>query len=274
MERLVSVFARSIAFVLLALFLTSPALTKAEDDPSAEEAENDTPAGDMEELKPVHDGLPVEDPTIAQEDSAAADEEDDGDADEPADEEVPDADAPEDEDAGKERAKLDTDAEPTVGALPVEDPTLEVDAKELGAPDEPAEDEDTAAEEPDDQGPTDEEEKEEEEKKDDPNEWGQPVKVMYGYQTGLLVGVDDWFYLALSGLVQARYAVNYRTEPPNDVTTGDRELQLTQGFDVARARFTMGIGLTQFVALYMRIGVVSGGVCGSCCSRDPPRSPR
>jgi hypothetical protein len=152
-------------------------------------------------------------------------------------------------DPEEERAKLDTDAEPTVGHLPVEDPTLGVeDPKELGAPDE----------EPGEQAiqdtpPSDEEEE------PDPEDWGQPVKVMYGYETGLLVGVDDWFYLALSGLVQARYAVNYRTKPPTDPETGIREKQLTQGFDVARARFTMGIGLTKFVALYMRIGVVSGG---------------
>jgi hypothetical protein len=38
-----------------------------------------------------------------------------------------------------------------------------------------------------------------------------------------------------------------------------REKEFTQGFDVSRARFQLGIGLTEFVALFMRIGVVAGG---------------
>jgi hypothetical protein len=146
-------------------------------------------------------------------------------------------------------ARLQTDAEPTVGVLPVEDPTLDVDgAKELGTSDETT-----------DEPPATKEGAKPDEEAEDPKDWGQPVKVMYGYQTGLLVGVDDWFFLTLAGLVQARYAVNYRTKPPTNPETGEREDQITQGFDVARARFTMGVGLTQFVALYMRIGVVSGG---------------
>ena len=59
--------------------------------------------------------------------------------------------------------------------------------------------------------------------------------------------------------MQARYTVNYRTKPPTDPTTLEREKQVSQGFDMARARFQLGIGLTEFVALYMRIGVVAGG---------------
>ncbi|TFH27872.1 MAG: hypothetical protein E4H00_09165 [Myxococcales bacterium] len=70
---------------------------------------------------------------------------------------------------------------------------------------------------------------------------------------------STWFFLALNGLVQARYTVNYRTEPPTDPLTLEREKQVTQGFDVPRARFTLGIGLTEFVAMVMRIGVVAGG---------------
>ena len=139
-----------------------------------------------------------------------------------------------------------TDADPTTGALPVEDPTLHVDKpselEELPAPQE--DDEEEPAEPPT--------EKREE-------GWGQKTQVAYHYQSGLVVGVDDWFYLTLSGLAQARYAVNYRTKPPTDSMTGIREKQVTQGFDVARARFQLGIGLTEFVTLYMRIGVVAGG---------------
>jgi hypothetical protein len=41
--------------------------------------------------------------------------------------------------------------------------------------------------------------------------------------------------------------VNYRTKPPTDPTTLEREKQVSQGFDVARARFQLGIGLTEFV---------------------------
>jgi hypothetical protein len=146
----------------------------------------------------------------------------------------------------KGRVSLGIDAEPTTGALPVEDPTLHVDeASELEElPGPQAEDEERAAEPPT-------------EKPED--DWGQKTQVAYHYQSGLVVGVDDWFYLTLSGLVQPRYAVNYRTKPPTDPTTGIREKQVTQGFDVARARFQLGLGLTEFVALYMRIGVVAGG---------------
>lgn len=88
--------------------------------------------------------------------------------------------------------------------------------------------------------------------KDDRN-----VKVVY--DRGLLVTVDDWFSLTLGGLLLARYTVNYRTEPPTDPVTLERDKQVTQGFDAARARADLGIGLSEFVALFMRIGVVAGG---------------
>jgi len=151
---------------------------------------------------------------------------------------------PEDETSAAEQespaAQPEEKASPrqTTGQLPVEDPTLA----------EPAETETEEDQEPKKQGepPTKPEE-----------ERGSNVKVVYDH--GLLVAVDDWFYLALAGLVQARYSVNYRTKPPTDPETGIREKQVSQGFDVARARFQVGIGLTQFVALYMRIGVVAGG---------------
>lgn len=65
----------------------------------------------------------------------------------------------------------------------------------------------------------------------------------------LMVRVNDWFTLTLGGLLQARYTVNYRTNPPTDRVTLKREKQAAQGFDAARARAKLGIGLTQFVAL-------------------------
>ena len=142
-----------------------------------------------------------------------------------------------DEDAKGE--PLADEADQTTGSLPVEDPTLH-------APEDPEAEEEPGAE----PAKTDEPES---------SDAGSNVRVHYGYQTGLLVGVDDWFYLSLAGLVQARYTVNYRTKPPTDPDTLVREKQVTQGFDVARARFQLGIGLTEFVALYMRIGVVAGG---------------
>ncbi len=139
-------------------------------------------------------------------------------------------------------AQADEDAaeEPTAGELPVEDPTIDQRAE---IAEEPTEGE-RAPKKP--QGP----------------EEDQGAKVKVFYEQGFLVAVDDWFYLALAGLVQARYTVDYRTRPPTDSETGIREKQVTEGFDVARARFQLGIGLTQFVALYMRIGVVAGGNFG------------
>jgi hypothetical protein len=153
---------------------------------------------------------------------------------------------PEDEAAASEEAAGEdetgeVDVTRTTGSLPVEDPTLHA----------PTETEPSEEPGPEDGKPADAPAAE-------PYE-GSNVKVFYGYQTGLLVGVDDWFYLSVAGLVQARYTVNYRTKPPTDPTTLEREKQVSQGFDMARARFQLGIGLTQFVALYMRIGVVAGG---------------
>ena len=139
--------------------------------------------------------------------------------------------------ADSETAKVD--GAQTTGSLPVEDPMLH-------APEEP---------EASDEGKTEPTEAPELEASDEDSN----VKVYYGYESGLLVGVDDWFFLSVAGLVQARYTVNYRTKPPTDPDTLIREKQVTQGFDVARARFQLGIGLTEFVALYMRIGVVAGG---------------
>ena len=126
----------------------------------------------------------------------------------------------------------------TTGSLPLEDPTLHAS-------------EETAAPEDASESPT---ESAVPQSKDASN-----VRVRYDDQTGFLLGVDDWFYLALAGLVQARYTVDYRTKPPTDPDTMEREKQVAQGFDVPRARFQLGIGLTEFVALYLRIGVVAGG---------------
>jgi hypothetical protein len=245
-SRLVLSYARTIALISFALLFARPQPAHGEDSKPGEASARGADGGDAEpdDSEPVGRELPVEDPTIAQETETSP-------------EEAPSDDSEQQQGEEKTPLRLDTDAEPTVGRLPVEDPTLDTsDAKELGSSkDEDAEvdvDDDEVTPDESDETPTEPAEK-------DPSDWGQPVKVMYGYQTGLLVGVNDWFYLTLAGLVQARYAVNYRTKPPNDPTTGERELQVTQGFDVARARFTMGVGLTQFVALYMRIGVVSGG---------------
>jgi hypothetical protein len=141
--------------------------------------------------------------------------------------------------AEAESETADVDGAQTTGALPLEDPMLH-------APEEPQTSEETETEAS--------EAPELEAGAEDSN-----VKVYYGYDSGLLVGVDDWFFLSVAGLVQARYTVNYRTKPPTDPDTLVREKQVTQGFDVARARFQLGIGLTEFVALYMRIGVVAGG---------------
>jgi hypothetical protein len=228
--------ARAISTVLVALSLGVTVSARgqdagAEEPPPQELEESEKPEPEQPDRSPPSAGkLPVEDPTIHQErheklltpqEERKAEEQDDG------------QEPPEEEAQSEEE-------EPTVGALPVEDPTI-------GEPVAPEE-------EP---GPTEEEP--EPEPAEDQQDWGQSVKVAYGYQGGLVVAVNDWFYLALSGLVQARYAVNYRTKPPTDPETGVREKQVTQGFDVARGRFHLGVGLTEFVALYMRIGVVAGG---------------
>ncbi|MFW2389824.1 MAG: hypothetical protein ACN4G0_15905 [Polyangiales bacterium] len=213
---------RTTISVLIALSLgfASSTLAQEEEDPTRP--------------PPPRSPLPVEDPTIHEErhevllnDRAPAAEKESG-AKEPSSDAETDA---------------DEEEAPTAGALPVEDPTIHEPAED---PEEPG-----STDGPGDDSPTDGEES--------AKERGNNVSVGYGYQGGLVVGVDDWFYLALSGLVQARYAVNYRTKPPTDATTDIREKQVTQGFDVARARFHLGVGLTEFVALYMRIGVVAGG---------------
>ncbi|UCH29982.1 MAG: hypothetical protein JSV06_02860 [Myxococcales bacterium] len=230
--------ARATSTLLIALLLGMGVPVRAQDagteEPTAEKPKPKEP--DAEEPKnderppPTAGKLPVEDPTIHQRDDF-----------QPVGKQAStpdDAAAPEttsDQDEGLVEGAVETSA----AGLPVEDPTIHDEAQLAVEPE--AEEEQPAPEEK----PAD--------------DWGQPVKVAYGYQGGLLVSVNDWFYLSLSGLVQARYAVNYRTKPPTDPETGVREMQVTQGFDVARARFHLGIGLTEFVALYMRVGVVAGG---------------
>jgi hypothetical protein len=192
------------------------------------------------------------------------------------------------QDAGVEDAAVEE--APSVGALPLEDPTIEpprdehlrIDdspeaAAEVAATEsssgpaaDPAEGPDARAAGPvedptlhhddvesDGDAPPPEEGQEPEEVPEAAADQAPNVKV--AYDRGLLLGIDDWFYLALNGLVQARYTANYRTKPPTDPVTLEREKQVTQGFAVPRARFTLGIGLTEFVAVVMRIGVVAGG---------------
>ena len=145
--------------------------------------------------------------------------------------------------------QLADDSEPEsargmTGAGPVEDPTLDITTEPDAEPpsqEEPIEE--SAVETPKEEAP-------EEAKKPD---------VRVDYDNGLLLSINDWFYLALSGLVQARFTINYRTEPPVDPITMELDKQVTEGFDVPRARFTLGIGLTEFVALVVRLGVVAGG---------------
>ncbi|MBT8463529.1 MAG: hypothetical protein KJO57_02505 [Deltaproteobacteria bacterium] len=198
------------------------------------------------------------------------------------------------EDAGVEEPSTEPEERPedrpqTAGALPYEDPTSHAedvgDLQELGASEDASPDADTgdepaevdeaqttgslpledpmlhAPEEPEAPEEAEKEAEKEPAKAPAPKDEadGSDVKVYYGYRSGLLVGVDDWFFLSVAGLVQARYTVNYRTQPPTDSDTLIREKQVTQGFDVARARFQLGVGLTEFVALYMRIGIVAGG---------------
>jgi hypothetical protein len=164
---------------------------------------------------------------------------------------------------------------PTAGALPFEDPTIAPQRDEdleVEEPEEPtsepqadaeAPDRPTAAgpvEDPTQHGPRDTGPGEKPETAEGPapeKDEGPNVKVVY--DRGFLLSVDDWFHLALTGLVQARYTINYRTKPPTDPATMELDKKVTQGFDVPRARFTLGIGLTEFVALVMRIGVVAGG---------------
>ena len=218
--------ARATSLILIALLLGIGVPARAQDagieEPATEEPKRNEPTAGK---------LPVEDPTIHQREDfqpvgkEARRSEEAAEAAETTSEQGDDL--------------TEGDAETAAAGLPVEDPTIHEEAEPIAEPDTeqkpPAPEEEAA------------------------DDWGQPVKVAYGYQGGLLVSVDDWFYLSLSGLVQARYAVNYRTKPPTDPETGVREKQVTQGFDVARARFHLGVGLTEFVALYMRVGVVAGG---------------
>ena len=235
--------ARAISTLLLTLSVgvgATASAQEAEKDAKSAPADAAEPEEGAEKPKrapPAAGPLPVEDPTIHQkEDFEPIGKQADEAGEAPSKAETkPKGKEPEEEDKEGE----DKEPETIAADLPVEDPTIH---EEAGAVSEP-EGDGTGKAKP----------------SEEPKDWAQPVKVAYGYQGGLLVSVNDWFYLALSGLVQARYAVNYRTKPPTDPETGVREKQVTQGFDVARARFHLGVGLTEFVALYMRIGVVAGG---------------
>jgi hypothetical protein len=218
--------------VLVALTLGLPASVGAQDagvqEPSEEEPE-------PEEAPRVR-ALPVEDPTRHPARDEGLQVEDDQDP-------APEGEGDEPEDLLSETQDDQLPTGLTTGAVPIEDPTLRQSTEEE---------------------PTDEAEPTEEqppaEPKDEPaaeQDGGSNVEV--AYDGGFLLSVDDWFFLTLGGLVQARYTVNYRTNPPTDPDTLERDKQVTQGFDVARGRFTLGIGLTEFVALVMRIGVVAGG---------------
>jgi hypothetical protein len=233
-----NVRATSILLILLQVSLGSPVAAQeagkrepAAEKPEAKQAEGEEPAA-PERPPPTAGALPVEDPTIhQQEDFEPVGKPASTPDDPPA--------APETTADDQQGDLVEGEDETAAAGLPVEDPTIHEEAEPITEPE--AEEQPTGKDE------------------EAPADWGQPVKVAYGYQGGLLVSVNDWFYLSLSGLVQARYTVNYRTKPPTDPETGIREKQVTQGFDVARARFHLGIGLTEFVALYMRVGVVAGG---------------
>ncbi len=228
----------STLLITLALGVGAPAMAqKTESDaPSEEASETEEEPTTRERMAPSSGPLPVEDPTIHQQQDFESVRQ----------QKAEPEGSPQDADAASGEEGED-EAESGAAGLPVEDPTIHEEADPVS---EAKPEEDGAKKEG-----------------EEPKDWAQPVKVAYGYQGGLLVSVNDWFYLALSGLVQARYAVNYRTKPPTDLETGVREKQVTQGFDVARARFHLGVGLTEFVALYMRIGVVSGG---DFSGRPPP----
>jgi hypothetical protein len=221
--------------LLVTLFLGLGAMARAQEPDDGQTSEEAGSADPSSRSPSSSSKLPVEDPTIHQERGKVL--------------RVRPGAAPSSKDAEGDPTSegrdvtLGTDQGQSVGALPVEDPTLDVSQPEDIAEGDGDESKTPAPE--DDSAQT--------------KDWGQKVQVAYGYQGGLLVGVDDWFFLALSGLVQARYSVNYRTKPPTDMDTLVRENQVTQGFDIGRARFHLGVGLTEFVALYMRVGVVAGG---------------
>ncbi len=198
----------------------------------AQDAGVEEPAPEEEEKPdrepPTAGALPFEDPTL-----------------EPRRDE--DLEVVEPEEPGSEPEADPEAPERPTGAGPVEDPTLH------GPRDTKPAEEHPGAEPSDTEKPVVEPAEEPAPERDE----GPNVKVVY--DNGFLLSVDDWFYLALSGLVQARYTINYRTKPPTDPLTMELDKNVTQGFDVPRARFTLGIGLTEFVALVMRIGVVAGG---------------
>ncbi len=118
----------------------------------------------------------------------------------------------------------------SAGSGPVEDPTLHHDKAE--ATEEASKD---GSPKPSEDSPP---------KKDE----GPNVKV--AYDRGFLLSIDNWFFLALSGLVQARYTVNYRTKPPTDPDTMVRDKQITQGFEVPR----------EATAFWISIGSSSGSI--------------
>ncbi len=216
---------RTISTVLIALVLGLPRWALAQEAVENGPSEEKTEPND----EPTVGALPVEDPTI-----------------EPTrdvDLHVTDGEDSTLEDDAKEPPSAEVAKERTTGASPVEDPMLHA----------PTEEEPTDAAQPSEVQPPGEAKDE-----TDAGENGDSnVKVTY--DRGFLMSVDDWFFLTLGGLIQARYTVNYRTRPPTDPDTLERAKQVTQGFDVARGRFTLGIGLSEFVALVMRIGVVAGG---------------
>jgi len=218
---------RATSMVLVALTLALPASAQVQDAGAEDPAEEQQ----APEKEPSVGSLPVEDPTrhpAREEDLKVEDDQDQ---------------APKPDEPSAETQEDEAPSDLTTGAVPIEDPTLQKPTEP-----EPVDD----AEATEEQSPA--------EPKDEPaaeQDSGSNVKV--AYDRGLLVSVDDWFFLTLGGLVQARYTVNYRTDPPTDPDTLERAKQVTQGFDLARGRFTLGIGLTEFVALVMRIGVVAGG---------------
>jgi hypothetical protein len=186
---------------MLGLGVRVGAQDAAVEEPQAEDERKPEPP------PPTAGALPVEDPTIQPESKEELRELGAAEDAKPEDEAAASKEAESEDETG------DVDVARTTGSLPVEDPTLH-EHEETKEPEEPSPEEGEPAD-----APTPE-----------PAE-GSNVKVFYGYQTGLLVGVDDWFYLSLAGLVQARYTVNYRTKPPTDPMTLEREKQVSQGFD-------------------------------------------
>jgi hypothetical protein len=212
----------AISMCLTACALQMAVTTRAQELAEAAPQEEESP----EEPSPPTGAFPVEDPTIhpgREPDLSVREPESETRTDE---QEQPTAQAP------QERSPP-----PSTGELPIEDPTRDelADTQVEQETTEPALQDKPRAK---------------------PEHQGSNVKAVY--DQGFIVAVDDWFYLSLAGLAQARYTVSYRTKPPTDPDTGIREKQVSQGFDVPRARFQLGIGLTQFVALYMRMGVVAG----------------